>query len=421
SDKKIGMVGPISNIVSGVQIDKDAKYTSLDEMHEYASSISVRNENANLNTLVALAQVQTERQNYFEAYSLIQKALRENPFHNTALELFRSLNEKIGQHKKEKKWNSRKSVDLLLTAERLIENQKLAEAKNKLVEILNLEPQHIEALNNLAVTNILEKQYESAAELLKSILMIEDTNEVALENYRYLVENNFVNENKEINWEYGFLEYCKGKGIEIGSGGKPLPRLNSLQVDLVDDYNGFKYHVDYLAAADDLSFAENGSFDYIIHSNMLEHLANPVKALIEWHRVIKPNGILYMIVPDKRLWINDRQRNVSYPQEWKYAFQENRSNSPSFPNNPNTHFFAYTPQALVDCFNKTENVSKLYEIVDLYTTSEKAVSQIVDEINVFMPDGDHMMKNYLKIQEIQARNGEYKVGHSFHIVLRVVK
>ncbi|MCL6098899.1 MAG: glycosyltransferase [Bacteroidetes bacterium] len=48
SDNKIGMVGPISNIVSGVQIDKDTKYTSLDGMHEYASSISAKNKNEKL-------------------------------------------------------------------------------------------------------------------------------------------------------------------------------------------------------------------------------------------------------------------------------------------------------------------------------------------------------------------------------------
>ena len=47
-DSTIGMVGPISNIVSGMQIDKDAKYTSLDEMHEYASSISAKNKNEKL-------------------------------------------------------------------------------------------------------------------------------------------------------------------------------------------------------------------------------------------------------------------------------------------------------------------------------------------------------------------------------------
>lgn len=414
------------NVNDNLNTINDKSNHSIETICEHSAvtaqgNLITENEKSNLDALIENAKIHAERQNYFEAYFLIQKVLWENPWDTNALENFKSLNSKIESRRKEIKWNLRKSVDLLMTAERLIENQNRAEARNKLTEILNIEPQNIEALNDLAVTHILERQYESAAELLKNILALEETNEVAQGNYQYLIENNFVRENKEIDWEFGFLQYCKGRGIEIGSGGKPLPRLNSLQVDLVDDYNGFKYHVDYLAAADELSFAENDSFDYIVHSNMLEHLANPVKALVEWHRVIRPNGILYMIVPDKRLWINDRQRNVSYAQEWEYAFLEGRSNSPSFPNNPNTHFFAYTPQLLADCFNRTERVTKLFEIVGIYTSSEKTISEIVEEVNVFMPDGDHMMKNYSKIQEIQARNGEHKVGHSFHIVLRVVK
>jgi len=34
---EIGIVGPVSNIVSGVQIDKNAKYNSIEEMHKYAA------------------------------------------------------------------------------------------------------------------------------------------------------------------------------------------------------------------------------------------------------------------------------------------------------------------------------------------------------------------------------------------------
>jgi glycosyltransferase involved in cell wall biosynthesis len=36
SDSEIGIVGPISNSVSGVQLDKNAKYNSIEEMHKYA-------------------------------------------------------------------------------------------------------------------------------------------------------------------------------------------------------------------------------------------------------------------------------------------------------------------------------------------------------------------------------------------------
>ncbi len=43
SDPKIGIVGPISNSVSGVQLDKNAKYSSIKDMHSYAEKISKEN------------------------------------------------------------------------------------------------------------------------------------------------------------------------------------------------------------------------------------------------------------------------------------------------------------------------------------------------------------------------------------------
>lgn len=43
SDEKIGIVGPISNSVSGVQLDKNAKYNSIEEMHKYAEKVNKEN------------------------------------------------------------------------------------------------------------------------------------------------------------------------------------------------------------------------------------------------------------------------------------------------------------------------------------------------------------------------------------------
>lgn len=45
SDNRIGIVGPISNEVSGVQKDKEANYKTIDEMHLYAASVSEKNKN----------------------------------------------------------------------------------------------------------------------------------------------------------------------------------------------------------------------------------------------------------------------------------------------------------------------------------------------------------------------------------------
>lgn len=43
SDDKIGIVGPISNRVSGVQYDKNATYTTIPEMYKYAKKVSKKN------------------------------------------------------------------------------------------------------------------------------------------------------------------------------------------------------------------------------------------------------------------------------------------------------------------------------------------------------------------------------------------
>lgn len=43
TNSNIGIVGPISNSVSGVQLDKKADYKSIDEMHKYANLVSEEN------------------------------------------------------------------------------------------------------------------------------------------------------------------------------------------------------------------------------------------------------------------------------------------------------------------------------------------------------------------------------------------
>lgn len=43
SDSRIGLVGPISNEVSGLQMDENAKYKTIDDMHKYAVLVSEKN------------------------------------------------------------------------------------------------------------------------------------------------------------------------------------------------------------------------------------------------------------------------------------------------------------------------------------------------------------------------------------------
>ena len=46
-----------------------------------------------------------------------------------------------------------------------------------------------------------------------------------------------------------------------------------------------------------------------ISSHVLEHFHNPVKALLEWYRIVRPGGIIFMIVPHmERTFDKDRPR-----------------------------------------------------------------------------------------------------------------
>ena len=56
----------------------------------------------------------------------------------------------------------------------------------------------------------------------------------------------------------------------------------------------------FIAEATDLHEIADDQYDFLLSSHSLEHTANPIKALKEWIRVIKPGGKLVLILPDKR-------------------------------------------------------------------------------------------------------------------------
>ena len=77
--------------------------------------------------------------------------------------------------------------DLLNQAEELIEQSKLSEAKDILLKIINsLNPNSLDALNNLAVVFLLEGNYLQALEYIQKVLSIDSQNELALNNLNYM-------------------------------------------------------------------------------------------------------------------------------------------------------------------------------------------------------------------------------------------
>jgi ubiquinone/menaquinone biosynthesis C-methylase UbiE/uncharacterized protein YbaR (Trm112 family) len=114
--------------------------------------------------------------------------------------------------------------------------------------------------------------------------------------------------------------YVRGEGIEIGALHKPIgapPNAKVLRVDRLDregllrHYPEIEPHLigepDVRAEAADLSPFGDRSLDFVIGRHVLEHLPDPIGALAEWWRVLRPGGAVYLIVPDRR-FIFDQHR-----------------------------------------------------------------------------------------------------------------
>ena len=104
-------------------------------------------------------------------------------------------------------------------------------------------------------------------------------------------------------------KYCVGQGLEIGGSAHNPFGLDARNVDMTDSLDtvfkreevrlcGRALPVDIVASGDALPCADE-SQDFIVSSHVLEHFPDPIKALLEWDRLVRPGGIIFMIVPHK--------------------------------------------------------------------------------------------------------------------------
>jgi predicted SAM-dependent methyltransferase len=55
----------------------------------------------------------------------------------------------------------------------------------------------------------------------------------------------------------------------------------------------------YIAEASNLRCIEDSTYEFVLSSHCIEHLANPLKGFAEWIRVLKQDGVIALIVPHK--------------------------------------------------------------------------------------------------------------------------
>jgi hypothetical protein len=68
----------------------------------------------------------------------------------------------------------------------------------------------------------------------------------------------------------------------------------------------------YIADATELARIPAARYDAVLSSNNLEHIANPIKALHEWVRVLKPGGHLLLVLPRKESNFDHRRETTPF-------------------------------------------------------------------------------------------------------------
>lgn len=107
--------------------------------------------------------------------------------------------------------------------------------------------------------------------------------------------------------------YLLGNGIEIGALHNPLDVPHSAHVRYVDHLpvDELRRHYPELASAPlvDVDVVDDGerlatigdaTQDFVIANHFLEHCEDPLGAIGNMIRVLRPGGVLYLAVPDKR-------------------------------------------------------------------------------------------------------------------------
>lgn len=130
-----------------------------------------------------------------------------------------------------------------------------------------------------------------------------------------------------------FATRLSGEGLEIGALHRPLPVPPAVSVRYVDistrDENLAKFpqlpandmvETTFVCDGQSLSAVPDASQDFVIANHMLEHCVNPLLALRNFLRVLKPDGRLFVALPDKRFTF-DLKRPVT---PWEHVLDDFR-------------------------------------------------------------------------------------------------
>jgi SAM-dependent methyltransferase len=119
--------------------------------------------------------------------------------------------------------------------------------------------------------------------------------------------------------------------------------------------------------------APDSSEDFVLHSHVWEHLPDPLGALLEWVRIVRAGGFLFVIVPKRDAADADKDRPITPLAEYVRYYEEGathatRSAAEGMP--IRGHYNVFSPDtlhAIAEWFNARSEKERLEEVAFLET------------------------------------------------------
>lgn len=78
------------------------------------------------------------------------------------------------------------------------------------------------------------------------------------------------------------------------------------------EYGNRRVGRQFIAEATNLAEVADNSYDFVLSCHSLEHVANPLKAISEWTRVVRPGGHVLLVLPNKDANFDHRRPTTTF-------------------------------------------------------------------------------------------------------------
>jgi polysaccharide pyruvyl transferase WcaK-like protein/SAM-dependent methyltransferase len=153
-------------------------------------------------------------------------------------------------------------------------------------------------------------------------------------------------------------------GLEIGASAQNPFGLQSRNVAPLDDFTFYASHqaslgitpakVDIWAMADAIPVPDH-SEDYILSSHVVEHIPNLIQTFLEWNRIVRDGGVIFLICSHRDAHPGDQGRPITTLQHFidDYHARHTVDSHPTddVPGGRMGHYHVFTPDSLIELVN----------------------------------------------------------------------